>query len=210
MGTEYYLIKPEKEEIFYLGKHFEGFNKIKNTTYCKSLDQADYPAYEDWDEFFWDTLRTNWYYFLDCDLNPVQISNVIYQMYEWCVSDKVILDNDCSDTAKIWSNWKETSDITSILEGIHNALQLSEESFINELLEENGSLLFENPSYKRALMGVTTDGRAVYDYALMIDELVEQDSMNYEEAVEFIDYNTIGSLPSEESKYPIIIQERKN
>ena len=42
MGTEYYLIKPEKEEIFYLGKHFEGFNKIKNTTYCKSLDQADF------------------------------------------------------------------------------------------------------------------------------------------------------------------------
>lgn len=209
MGIEYYLVKPEKEEVFYLGKHFNGFNEIRNATYCKSINEADYPSYEDWDDFFWDTLRENWDYFLGCELTLEQTSDVIHQIYEWCVSDKVILDNDCSNTCKDWKDWKETGDITSILEGIHNPPRLSSMDFINELLEENESLLFENPSYENSLIGITTDGRAVYDYSLMVNELAEKDNMDYEEAIEFIDYNTLGVLPSSDTKYPIVIQERK-
>ena len=58
-------------------------------------------------------------------------------------------------------------------------------------------------------MGITTDGRAVYDYSLMVEDLMEEDNMDYDEAVEFIDYNTLGAIPSSDTKYPIIIQERK-
>ena len=210
MGTEYYLVKPEKKEVFYLGKHFNGFNEIKSTTYCESLDKADYPSYEDWGDFFWDTLRENWAYFLSCDLTSAQTSDVIHQIYEWCVSDKVILDNDCSKTFEIWKDWKETGDMSAILEEVHNPKfpKIDMNAFINELLEENQSIIFQNPSYKSALIGITTDGRAVYDYSLMVEDLMKHDNMEYEDAIEFIDYNTLGSLPSSENKYPVIIQER--
>lgn len=123
MGTEYYIVKPEKREIFYLGKHFNGFNQIKNATYCKSIDKASYPSYEDWDDFFWDTLRENWDYFLNFKITLEQVSDVIYQIYKWCVSDKVILDSDCSSTCEIWAKWKETGDISLILEKLHNSIE---------------------------------------------------------------------------------------
>jgi hypothetical protein len=119
MGTEYFLIKPEKEEVFYLGKHFNGFNKIPSMTYRVSLQDASYPDYEDWDDFFWDTLRENWSYFMYCDLTLEKASDVIHKIYEWCISDKVILDNDCSSTASIWKDWKETGGITELLEKVH-------------------------------------------------------------------------------------------
>lgn len=209
MGTEYYIVKPEKKEIFYLGKNFSGFDKVPSMTYRRSLNEAEYPDYEDWEEFFWSTLKENWNYFLNSDLKLAQVSGVIYQIYNWCASDKVILDHDCSETFNEWKDWKETGSITTILEKIHETPQLSDEGFIQELLEENESIIFENPSYKNALIGITTDGRAVYDYPLMVEDLMNEDSMDYEEAVEFIDYNTLGSLPQPETKYPIIIQERK-
>ena len=99
MGTEYYLLKPEKKEIFYLGKHFIGFNKIPSMTYRKSISEATFPDYEEWEDFFWDTLKENWDYFLNCELTLDQAADVIYKIYEWCTYDRVILDNDCSSTA---------------------------------------------------------------------------------------------------------------
>lgn len=38
-------------------------------------------------------------------------------------------------------------------------------------------------------------GRVIYDYEKMIEYLCSQDGMDYEEAVEWIDYNTIRALP---------------
>lgn len=208
MGTEYYLIKPEKKEVFYLAKHFNNIEGIKSATYCESTDSADYLNYENYEDFFWNMLRENWEYFSTCDLTLEQVSDVVYKIYEWCASDKVILDNDCSNTCEVWKDWEETGNITSILEGIHSTPK-NDMTFINELLEENESLLFENPSYKSALIGITTDGRAVYDYSLMVEDLMKEDDIDYEEAVEFIDYNTLGVLPPvADTKYPIVIQER--
>lgn len=119
MGIEYYLLKPEKKEVFYLGKHFLEFTEIPSMEYRRSIGDASYPSYEDWDDFFWDTLKTNWDYFYPCDLTLEQVSNVIHKIYEWCISDKVILDHDCSETTEIWKDWKETGDITEILERVH-------------------------------------------------------------------------------------------
>ena len=119
MGIEYFLIKPEKKEVFYLGKHFSGFSEIPSMTYRASLEDATYPNYDDWEDFFWDTLRENWEYFLYCDLTLEQASEVIYRIYEWCTSDRVILDNDCSPSADLWKDWEETGDITKILGEIH-------------------------------------------------------------------------------------------
>lgn len=50
-------------------------------------------------------------------------------------------------------------------------------------------IIFDNPSYDDALIGVTTDNRAVYDYDKMIEWLVTKENMNYEEAADFINWN---------------------
>ena len=211
MGTEFYLVKPEKKEVFYLGKHFCGFNKIPEMTYRASLEDARYPDYEDWDDFLWDTLRENWEYFTGCELTLEQVSDVIYKIYDWCISDKVILDNDCTPTASVWKDWKETGDITKILEEIHKEPELSyDKEALQERMEEEESILFRNPSYESAIIGITTDGRAVYDYYRMIEELSKEDDIDYGEAEDFILYNTVGSLRPAEEKFPIIMYKRED
>ena len=65
-------------------------------------------------------------------------------------------------------------------------------------------IIFENPSYETAFVGVSHDERAVYDYDKMVEYLVTQDGMTYEEAADFIDYNTIRSLPYLQGS-PIIV-----
>ena len=50
-------------------------------------------------------------------------------------------------------------------------------------------IIFDNPSYDDALIGVTTDNRAVYDYDKMIEWLVTKENMDYEEAADFVCWN---------------------
>ncbi len=38
-------------------------------------------------------------------------------------------------------------------------------------------IIFDNPSYEGALIGVTWDNQAVYDYDLMIESLMKEDNM---------------------------------
>lgn len=40
---------------------------------------------------------------------------------------------------------------------------------------------------------------------MMVDYLMNEDDFTYDEAVEWIDYNTIGSLPYGDGNYPIIM-----
>lgn len=62
-----------------------------------------------------------------------------------------------------------------------------------------------NYSYDYALIGVTVDGRAVYDYELMVEWLMNEEDCTYNEAVEWIDVNTLKSLPYMGSDAPIIM-----
>ena len=71
------------------------------------------------------------------------------------------------------------------------------------------SLVFDNPSYDNSIVGVTTDNRVVYDYDKMIVELMEDEGWSYDDAVDWIDYNTIRSLPYAGEKSPIIMYEIK-
>lgn len=67
------------------------------------------------------------------------------------------------------------------------------------LLLENGYegvVFLVNPSYDLALVGVTSNGRAVYNYELMVEYLVKEEGFIDEyEARDFIDYNTLRALP---------------
>ena len=53
------------------------------------------------------------------------------------------------------------------------------------------TIVFDNPEYEGALIGVSTDRRAVYDYELMVKGLMEKSEMSEEEAIEWIEYNTV-------------------
>lgn len=66
-------------------------------------------------------------------------------------------------------------------------------------------ILLANYSYDDALIGVTEDGRAVYDYDKMVAWLVETEGFTELEAVEWIDYNTIRALPYMGDKAPLIM-----
>ena len=65
--------------------------------------------------------------------------------------------------------------------------------------------IFENYSYDDALIGVTEDGRAVYDFDKMVRWLVETEDFTAEEAIEWIEYNTIRALAYMGDDAPIIM-----
>lgn len=60
-------------------------------------------------------------------------------------------------------------------------------------------------SYDDALIGVTEDNRAVYDYEKMVAWLMEAEGWTYEEAAEWVDYNTIRALPYMGEGAPIVM-----
>ena len=67
------------------------------------------------------------------------------------------------------------------------------------------TLVFDNPDYDEAIIGVTHDGKAVYDYDEMVYCLMKAENMIEEDAMDFIDYNTIRSIPYAGEYAPIII-----
>jgi hypothetical protein len=66
-------------------------------------------------------------------------------------------------------------------------------------------VIFENYSYDDALIGVSHDDRAVYDYDKMVKWLMDKEGFSEEEAIEWIDYNTIRALPYFGDQAPIIL-----
>ena len=59
--------------------------------------------------------------------------------------------------------------------------------------------------YDEAFIGVSHEGRAVYDAELMVQVLMDRDGMTREEAVEWIDYNDVRALPYAGENSPVIV-----
>lgn len=77
-----------------------------------------------------------------------------------------------------------------------------------EKLENDGwedVIIFSDFSYDDALIGVSIDNRAVYDFDKMVEWLMTKQDFSYDDAVEWIEYNTIRALPYMGSAAPIII-----
>ena len=75
---------------------------------------------------------------------------------------------------------------------------------IRDMLDD-GTVVFDNPAYDNSLIGKTFDGRAIYDIDLMAEELAFDDEITLEEAMDFIDYNAIRSLPYAGKKAPVVV-----
>lgn len=70
-------------------------------------------------------------------------------------------------------------------------------------------LILKNYSYDDALIGISEDDRAIYDFDKMIEWLMETENFTQEEAIEWIEYNTIRALPYMGEKAPIIMYSLK-
>lgn len=73
-----------------------------------------------------------------------------------------------------------------------------------ESLQEEQTLFYRNFDYSTAIVGITSDYHIVYDYNKMIEYLMTEEGMTYEEGVEWIDYNTLRAYTLE-GKMPIIM-----
>ena len=67
-------------------------------------------------------------------------------------------------------------------------------------------IIFENPSFDKAIIGVSEDDRVVYDYDLMVEAAMEEEGWTEDEAIDWIEFNTIRSLPYQEGA-PIVIHK---
>ena len=70
--------------------------------------------------------------------------------------------------------------------------------------EDDEIVIFENPSYDSAFIGMSHDDRAVYLYEAMVGWYVKTNKCSYDDAIEFIDYNTIRALPYVKNS-PIVV-----
>lgn len=67
------------------------------------------------------------------------------------------------------------------------------------------SIVLDDESYDNSIIGVTLDGRIIYDYDLMIEELMQDDDCSMEEAIDWIEYNTLRAIPYMGNKAPVIV-----
>ena len=81
--------------------------------------------------------------------------------------------------------------------------------YLMDYLKEVEATIFENPSCTEAIIGVTSDDRVVYDYDLMVECLMKEDNLSWEDADEFIQYNTIRALPYI-PKAPVIMHNKES
>lgn len=84
---------------------------------------------------------------------------------------------------------------------------------INEELREELShsypeaLLFDNPSYDNSIIGISHNGRIIYSFEKMIEELCKEDNIGQDEAIDFISYNTERAIPYAGENAPIIMYD---
>ena len=86
--------------------------------------------------------------------------------------------------------------------------KLMTENDVRRLIEDydyEDVVIFSNPDYASAFMGISEDNRAIYDFDKMVKYLVDRDEMTDIEAIEFIEYNTIRASPYVSEKAPIIM-----
>ena len=78
---------------------------------------------------------------------------------------------------------------------------------LREFLEaqgHEGTVFFENPSFVKAITGITDSGQLIYDYDLMIEAAMEEEGWDAESAIEWIEYNTLRSIPYMGCYHPIV------
>lgn len=71
-------------------------------------------------------------------------------------------------------------------------------------------LILDNHAYDKSIIGISNDGRLIYDYESMVREYCHDEKCSEDDAVEWIEYNTERALPYMGDGAPIIINETKD
>ena len=71
------------------------------------------------------------------------------------------------------------------------------------------AIVFDNPSYEDAIIGTSHDDRVVYSFEKMVECLMKEDSMSYDDAVDFIEYNTLRAIPYFGERAPIVLMNEE-
>ena len=78
---------------------------------------------------------------------------------------------------------------------------------LKEWLIERGfeeSIVLENPSYRHAVIGVSESGRVIYSERIILEDMVIDEGMSSEDALDHFSYNLLRSLPYMGEMAPII------
>lgn len=67
------------------------------------------------------------------------------------------------------------------------------------------AIVFDNLAYDNSIIGLTLDGRVIYGFELMVEELMNDESWSEIEAIKWIECNTIRVLPYAGKKGPMIV-----
>ena len=88
---------------------------------------------------------------------------------------------------------------------------------LNNYVEENNIeedcgdvLMLDNHAYDRSIVGITVDGKLVYDYEKMVEEFMDDEECDELEALEWLEYNTMRALPYMGERRPIILIENRD
>ena len=80
---------------------------------------------------------------------------------------------------------------------------------LNEYIKDYGIeedvILLENHTYDNSVIGITEDGRLIYDYEKMIKEFMKDEGCSETEAIEWLEYNTLRAIPYMGERAPIIM-----
>ena len=57
------------------------------------------------------------------------------------------------------------------------------------------AILFDEPAYDNSIIGLSYDGCVIYDFDSMVEEFSQDNDTSVEDAIDFIEYNTIRALP---------------
>ena len=75
---------------------------------------------------------------------------------------------------------------------------------IRESLPEE-AIIFNNAAYDNSIIGITINDEVVYDYNLMVQELMDDNGWTVDEAIDWLEYKTIRALPYFNEGKPIIM-----
>ena len=77
---------------------------------------------------------------------------------------------------------------------------------LSEYLESLGqnTIVLEPEYFDNAIIGINEEGQLIYSYEKLIDAYMEGEKCEYEEAMEWIDYNTLRAIPYMGEKQPIV------
>lgn len=78
---------------------------------------------------------------------------------------------------------------------------------LKEWLVDQGyenSIQLESPSYRNAVVGVSEDGRVIYSARIILEDMMIDEGMEYEDALDHFSYNLLRALPYMGEMAPII------